>query len=190
MHKHLGKELPHYEERLFDVGLDEDRGEIAGLYDYGGNIVTSMQGIIQLYLPGVAASTHKAVRLAYEKANWGNKTGGSQFRSQFSPSSAGWPSPDKLGLRAGEYLEYNHTGRLGVHVDAESVFTISVSLTDAADYEGGYFHLNSEHVLWKAPRLSSVVFFSEEPHGVTEVTSGDRQVFVVEYWWDDDTPGK
>ena len=83
MHKHLGKELPHYEERLFDVGLDEDRGEIAGLYDYGGNIVTSMQGIIQLYLPGVAASTHKAIRLAYEKANWGNKTGGSQFRSQF-----------------------------------------------------------------------------------------------------------
>ena len=190
MHKHLGKQLPYYEERLFDDGLDEDLGEIAGLYEYGGNIVTSMQGIIQLYLPGVAASTHKAVRLAYEKANWGNKTGGSQFRSQFSPSSAGWPSPDKLGLHAVEYLEYNHTGRLGVHVDDESVFTISVSLTDAADYEGGYFRLDSEDVLWKAPRLSSVVFFSEEYHGVTEVTSGDRQVFVVEYWWDDDAPGK
>jgi len=152
--------------------------------------VTYVQGIIQLYLPGVAASTHKAIRLAYEKANWRDKDGGSKYRSEHSPSETGWPDPDSLGVRTGEHLMYNHTGRLGTHADTKSVYTISVALTDAANYEGGHFRLTSDQVLWKAARLSSVVFFSEEAHGVTQVTSGDREVFVVEYWVDDDAPGK
>lgn len=190
MHEHLGKELPHYEERPFVDGFDESSEEVPGLYEFGGNILTSVQGMVQLYLPGVAASTHKAIRLAYENANWRDKDGGSKYRYQNSPTETGWPDPDRLGLRAVEHLKYNNTGRLGTHSDTESVYTISVALTDAANYEGGHFRLGSDQVLWKAPRLSSVVFFSEEPHGVTQVTGGDRQVFVVEFWLDDDAPGK
>ena len=38
------------------------------------------------------------------------------------------------------------------------------------------------------PKLSAVVFFSEKLHGVTPITEGERNVFVVELWDNDDLP--
>jgi predicted 2-oxoglutarate/Fe(II)-dependent dioxygenase YbiX len=130
--------------------------------------------MIQKYLPGVASSVVRAIQRAYEQSDWNARMG--------------LASPTELGLRSAEFLVYNKTGRLGTHVDRDSIFTISVALSDGNDYEGGYFHLYSDQALFKVPRLSAVVFFSESDHGITPVDSGNRQVFVVELWKDDDTP--
>lgn len=171
MHIYLPKEIPFYEINLINPGNVE--GENLGLYGYGGNTITLIQGMLQLYLPSVTASVHRALRLAYKKANWG---------------VYGWPDPDQLGLHTAEYMEYSHNGRIGTHTDTDSVYTISVALSNEKDYHGGYFRLESDEVLFKAPRLSSVVFFSDALHGVTEVVGGDRRVLVMEYWVEDDCP--
>lgn len=134
-------------------------------------LVVIFKGMIQKYLPGVASSVVNAIQRTYEQSDW---------------NEMGLSSPNELGLRSAEFLAYNKTGRLGIHVDKDSIFTISVSLSD--DYEGGYFHLYSEQALFKVPRLSAVVFFSERDHGITPVDGGNRQVFVVEMWEDDDAP--
>lgn len=46
----------------------------------------------------------------------------------------------------------------------------------------------TREALFKLPRRSAVVFFSETLHGVTDVLSGERTVFVMELWEDDDVP--
>jgi hypothetical protein len=131
------------------------------------------KGMIQKYLPGAASSIVHAIQKTFEQSDWN--------KMDISP-------PNELGLRSAEFLAYNKTGRLGVHVDKDSIYTISVSLSNGNDYEGGYFHLYSEQALFKVPRLSALVFFSETNHGITPVDGGNRQVFVVEMWEDDDTP--
>lgn len=91
-------------------------------------------------------------------------------------------------MRTAEYLSYRTTGKLGHHVDSGSIFSISVALSNVDDYAGGYFHLLTEDALFKVPRLSAIVFFSESSHAITQITSGERKVFVVELWEDEDTP--
>jgi hypothetical protein len=68
------------------------------------------------------------------------------------------------------------------------VFSISIAMSEKDDYEGGYFHLQTDHALFKVDRRSAIVFFSETDHSITEIVNGQRQVFVVEVWQDDDAP--
>ena len=94
----------------------------------------------------------------------------------------GLPHPMTMGLRTAEFLEYHTTGRLGQHVDEDSIYTISVALSDPEDYQGGYFQLSPQDVLFKMPRLSGIVFFGETLHGITPITTGRRHAFVMELW--------
>ena len=94
----------------------------------------------------------------------------------------GLPHPMTMGLRTAEFLEYHTTGRLGQHRDENSIYTISVALSDPEDYKGGYFQLSPQDVLFKMPRLSGIVFFGETLHGITPITAGRRRVFVMELW--------
>ena len=55
-------------------------------------------------------------------------------------------------------------------------------------HTGGYFQLITGEALFKVPRRSAIVFFGESLHGVTEIQSGERSVFVTEYWEEEDAP--
>jgi hypothetical protein len=136
-------------------------------------IILSLLGMVQKYLPGVASSMLRAIHVAYEQVEW---------------SGLSIPDPYQLGLRTAEFLQYKKTGRLGLHQDSESILSISVALSHEDDYEGGFFHLQSENVLFKVPRLGAMVFFSESDHGISPIHGGDRKTFVMELWDEDDVP--
>jgi hypothetical protein len=170
MHKYLPQEDPWWDYREF--GHDNENEVV------GGNEVTFVQGMIQIFVPGIAATLYRNFRMAYEEGNWG----------QHGFLNLGYPPPNSLGIRTAEGLEYRDSGRLGTHADSESIFTISIALSEEHSFEGGHFRLDSEHALFKLPRLGAVSFFAESFHGVTKVTGGDRSIFVVEIWESDDTP--
>jgi hypothetical protein len=167
----LPKDLPFYEVRAF--GSDESDPDHGMYKTKGGNFCSFLQGLLQLYLPGVAATIYNVVDAAYEEANW---------------EEMGFPSPYELGLRTTEYLSYKQSGSLGLHEDGGSVFSVSVALSEEEDYSGGYFQLKTGDALFRVPRRSAVVFFSEAEHGITEITHGERRVFVAELWEEDDAP--
>lgn len=75
-----------------------------------------------------------------------------------------------------------------MHVDLETVYTMSVALSNYDSYEGGYFRLATKEALFKVPRRSAVVFFGESAHGITDISKGERKVYAVELWEDDDVP--
>lgn len=185
MQEHLPRSMPFYQERPFG---EDTSAETYGLYQAGGgNHVHYLAGIMAHYLPGVVNSIYTAMTLAYEYAEWGEGSTFATGKRMFIGGS-GFPTPTRLGLRTAEYLEYHTTGRLGQHADAESVFTISIAMTDPEDYQGGEFQLQSDAVRFKVPRLSAVVFFSEAIHGITPITAGERRVFVTELWDYDSVP--
>ena len=166
----LPNRLPFYEVREF--GKESD--EAYGMYkEMGGNYVTYLQGLLQQYLPGAAAAIYHAVQTAYYDADW---------------AELGFPPPEELGVRTAEYLAYKRSGKLGHHKDSGSVFSISIALSETDEYSGGYFQLETADALFKVPRGSAIVFFSESDHSITEITGGERKVFVVELWEDQDAP--
>jgi len=172
IHEILPMEMPFFEERPF--GDEEEVAQGNGVYDVsGGNYCTFIAGFVQMYLPGVASSIYRAVETAYDVVKWEDK---------------GYTHPTDLGLRTSEFLEYKKTGHLGRHVDGGSIFTISIMMSEADEYEGGYFHLDTEQALFKLPRLSGIVFISEDMHGITPILSGERKVFVTELWEEEDVP--
>lgn len=67
-------------------------------------------------------------------------------------------------------------------------FSISIAMSDVEDYSGGCIHLQTDDALFKVPRRSAIVFLSESSHAITNILSGERKVFVVELWEDEDTP--
>eukprot|EP00977_Amphora_coffeiformis_P012231 scaffold3028_cov174-Amphora_coffeaeformis.AAC.3 len=168
--KLLPNEMPWFEVREFG----DEESEKYGIYNVqGGNFVTYLQGLLQQYLPGVAASIYHAIQIVYEEADW---------------NEAGIPAPEELGIRTAEYLHYKKTGQLGSHADTGSIFSISIAMSDINDYTGGYFQLATKDALFKVPRRSAMIFFSESDHSITQITDGERKVFVVELWEEQDVP--
>ena len=198
MREHLPKAMPFYQERPFGEDVN---AETYGLYkDGGGNHVMYLAGLLQRYLPGIAHSLYTAISMAYDYAGWRHEAPGfaarnhpdllddADYYDEDTDRVGGLPHPMTMGLRTAEYLEYRTTGRLGQHADGESVYTISVAMSNPEDYEGGYFQLLSDSVKFKVPRLTGVVFFSEASHGITPITAGQRRVFVMELWPLDPVP--
>jgi len=193
-----GNDKRFYEAREF--GEDESAPTFGMYNKEGGNYCTFLNGLLQIYLPGVAASTSRVLQKAFNDSNW------AETRDK--------PSPDTLGIHSAEFLKYRTTGKLGLHSDDESVYTISIALSKFGDYEGkacfehrevwksgessnhdlqhthtgGYFQLFTGEALFKVPRRSAIVFFGESLHGVTEIQRGERSVFVAEYWDEEDAP--
>jgi hypothetical protein len=158
MNEHLPGGMPFFEQR--GHGDEVNRG-------------TLLTGLIQRYLPGVVASITAAAQNAYAQSDW---------------SDLDLPAPIELGIRSAQMLEYRKTGRLGLPYDRDSLFTVSVALSDEDDYMGGYFTLQSDHALFKVARRSAIVFFSETSNTITPVTGGVRKSLEVEFWEDDDVP--
>jgi hypothetical protein len=97
--------VPHfYEHRVFESD--------------GGNDVTFMNIILQLFLPQIAATLQQTAELAYEEAQW---------------QAAGYPPPGTLGLRTTEYLSYRDFKFLGEHPDGGSIYTILFALGHPKD---------------------------------------------------------
>jgi hypothetical protein len=164
-HEFLPETLPWFDDR--SIG-EQDK------YDaFGGHEVHFVQGLIQLFLPGVAASIYRAFMASFEEADW---------------TEPGYPVPSALGMRTAEALHYKTAGQLGTHIDTDSVYAISIALSDEDDYHGGLFRLTSDYGLFKVPRLGAMVYFADAQHGVTQITFGKRNVFVAELWENDDVP--
>ena len=161
-----------YEAREFG---DDETAESHGMFNEdGGNYVTFLNGLVQIYLPGVAATTANVVQKAYDESNWG-------IRREM-------PSPSELGVHSAEFLQYRTNGKLSLHSDDDTVYSVSIALSKFDAYEGGYFQLMTGEALFKVPRRSAIVFFGESLHGVTEIKRGERKVFVVELWDEQDAP--
>ena len=179
----LPHELPFYQERPFG---NEEVDEEYGLYkDMGGNHVTFLAGLVQRYLPGIVHALYHAIDLAHAHAAWNaGTTFDERVRTRPNMYRGEWamPHPSTLGLRTAELLDYHTTGRLGLHVDSESLYTVSIALSDPDEYEGGAFTLKSSSVQFKVPQYSAVVFYSEASHGITPITAGQRRVLVTELW--------
>ena len=107
MKDHLPDGMPFFEQR--GEGDEANRG-------------TLLTGMMQKYLPGVAASITAAAQDAYAQSDW---------------SDLELPAPIELGIRSAQLLEYRKTGRLGLQYDRDSLFTVSVALSDDNDCIGG-----------------------------------------------------
>ena len=171
--------------------LDPQRHEYRPFHeDGGGNTVTFLSTLLQMFLPGIASQVYSLAHLAQEEAKWPEP--GFEKNGEEDPLIAYDPrAPDfgSLGLRTTEYLSYEGDGQLGLHTDSGSIYTVLVALADPEDYDGGEFEIywdkreDSGHKRsFKPEKLSAVVFLSEELHGVTHIVSGKRKTFANELW--------
>ena len=92
-----------------------------------------------------------------------------------------------LALRCAEHHTVLHRGGLPIqrHYDHGSLITMDIMLSDTAAFEGGTFRtLEPDGSLLARPfeRGDLNVFLSHKFHCVDPVTSGERQVFVCEWW--------
>ena len=131
----------------------------------GAHECVYLVGLLQRFVPGVCAALSKGVRVAFPHQ-----------------------SDHLLGIRTAEYLRYEQHNKVGWHEDTGSTLTISLSLTNASDYEGGEFRIKDLGRGFKVDRGSAIVFDSTATHAVSDMTEGHRRVLVVEYWDDDDAP--
>lgn len=163
-----GKYFPsRFDERVF-----EDSG--------GGNEVTFINILLQLFLPDLALSMDYVTKMAYDHAEWG------------SSKQTNLPEPSTCGLRTSEYLDYGKFKGLGGHRDTGSLYTVLFALSNPKMYKGGEYYIrprDEKQVYYIKPRQYSViVFLSETYHGVTDIESGVREMFTNEYWEFDDPP--
>jgi hypothetical protein len=87
----------------------------------GGNEVTFLNIILQLFLPHVADTLQRTAELAFREAQW---------------QAAGYPSPGTLGLRTTEYLSYSGFKCLGEHADSGSIYTILFAIAHPKEVSG------------------------------------------------------
>jgi len=92
-----------------------------------------------------------------------------------------------LSLRCAEFHTVRTAGGLPKqkHYDAGSLITMDLMLSSADEFEGGTFQTleaNGELQAQPFERGDLLVFLSHKYHCVTPVTSGTRQVLVMELW--------
>ena len=126
-------------------------------------------------------------------------------------NAAGWrPHPKHLGFRCIEVLEYHTSGKITMHDDEDSTYTMVIMLGQPENFAGGDFvyeprampppkYISSlrDTTLAKSasegprtvalqrvsyPHGGGILFDSTIIHGVTPVTKGVRWVLVVELW--------
>lgn len=164
----------------------------------GGNEVTFMNTLLQLFLPDVTRAVYETAQLAYEHAGWGQKKVASSDHEEANKDSSAntnipdyFPPVQECGLRTTEYLNYKGYENLGEHDDAGSMYTVLFALSAPTDYEGGNYFLRDGtsmdvHTV-RPEQYSAIVFLSEQYHGVTSL-KGDRRMFTNELWKYDDPP--
>ncbi|KAL7552425.1 hypothetical protein ACHAWF_015662 [Thalassiosira exigua] len=158
-----------FEHREFHGGVN---GE-----EIGGNEVTFINILLQIFLPRVAAAIQRTAQIAAQEASW--------------TPEYGFPDPSTLGLRTSEHLSYKGFKNLGSHSDTGSIYTVLFALSDSKHYEGGEFYIrgsNGRPYFIKLKQHSAIVFLSEYTHGVTDIGTGHRRTFANELWVHEDTP--
>ena len=142
-------QMPFYQEQAFG---EDETAPAYGLYQaQGGNHVHILAGLMQRYLPGVVHSLYRAFEADYTHAEWGHSRTFGRHKNMYhhppekegsttnrtTTTTTALPHPTTLGIRTMEYLQYQTLGRLGHHPDGESLFTMSLALSDPDSYEGG-----------------------------------------------------
>lgn len=161
----------------------------------GGNDVTFLHVILQIFLPSVAETIQRTAELAYETANWKQHPMTSRSRSIDQDEDALLPPPGECGLRTTELLSYKGFKHLGEHGDGGSTYTVVFSFSDPKTFQGGEYFLHihnnkqNEYFYLKPRQYSAIVFLSNESHGVTDIAgNGVREMFANELWVHDDPP--
>lgn len=140
----------------------------------GGNDVTFVNEFIQAVIPDLMDHILNSIASATEKFGW-------------------LPHPFHLGIRCTEILEYNGAGsELLWHIDNDSIYTISIVLSDPSDVTGGNFLIyddsiptveaTSKSIEISPPRFGGLIFDSETFHAVSKIANGTRMVLVLELW--------
>jgi len=175
------KDLASCTRQYFPPRFDERAFEDSG----GGNDVTFINILLQLFLPDVATSMDYVTKMAYDHAEWG------RLRTLTLPKL---PEPSTCGLRTSEYLDYGKFKGLGGHSDAGSLYTVLFALSNPKMYKGGEYYIRPQddeeqvYYYFKPRQYSVIVFLSDSYHGVTDIESGVREMFTNEYWEFDDPP--
>ena len=175
------KDLASCTRQYFPPRFDERAFEDSG----GGNDVTFINILLQLFLPDVATSMDYVTKMAYDHAEWG------RLRTLTLPNL---PEPSDCGLRTSEYLDYGKFKGLGGHSDAGSLYTVLFALSNPKMYKGGEYYIRPQddeeqvYYYFKPRQYSVIVFLSDTYHGVTDIESGVREMFTNEYWEFDDPP--
>lgn len=171
--------------------FSKERFRHRGFEGGGGNDCTFLNTLLQIFLLGVYENMIRITELAYDTAGWG-----SQLRLR---------PPRSCGVRTSEFLNYDKFKGLGGHDDGGSIYTTIFALSNSQLYEGGEFYIgpppsiaqceNDENDSWydslhyyKPRQYSALVFLSRTYHGVTDITSGTREMFTNELWMYDDAP--
>jgi len=173
------KDLASCTRRYFPTRFDERLFEDSG----GGNDVTFINILLQLFLPDLKISMDYVTKMAYDHTEWGSK-------------QTNLPEPSTCGLRTSEYLDYGKFKGLGGHRDTGSLYTVLFALSDPKMYKGGEYFIRPRVEKMIKPRdyyikprqYSVIVFLSDTYHGVTDIESGVREMFTNEYWEYDDPP--
>ncbi|KOO28058.1 hypothetical protein Ctob_004510 [Chrysochromulina tobinii] len=138
----------------------------------GGNDVTHIHGFAQISIPHLLEHIICSASEATMTARW-------------------FPHPRQLGIRCVESLLYHAGGKLKLHTDSESIYTIVVMLSEpcAGAFTGGDFVIrestdrSSDALLRAAPKKGdAIIFDSNILHGVDTVLLGERRVLVLELW--------
>jgi len=90
-------------------------------------------------------------------------------------------------VRCIEYHIYTPGGSLSnpKHCDLGTVYTIGILLADPSDYEGGIFQtleVDGSMKQYPAKAGDALIWPGHKFHSVTEITKGERRVFVMELW--------
>ena len=97
-----------------------------------------------------------------------------------------WPASRPIYIRCVEFHTYQPGGSLlGDHMDANSILTMSILLSDPASTEGGQFitfTADERPVPHELGCGDALLFFSERLHNVDTVTAGTRHSLVIEMW--------
>jgi len=156
------KDLAFCTRKYFPSRFDERAFDGAG----GGNDVTFINILLQLFLPDLAVSMDYVTKMAYDHAEWGSS----------SKQTSNLPEPSTCGLRTSEYLDYGKFKGLGGHSDAGSVYTVLFALSNPKMYKGGEYYIRPQdeeeqvYYYFKPRQYSVVVFLSDTYHGVTVLT--------------------
>jgi len=158
-----------------------------GNYGNGQNAVM-LQLFLESLLPDIFNLIITAAQAAVDAGRWQH--------SIISTGRAG-KVQRVMGIRVIEFLSYNQLGGLGWHRDSDSIYTMSIMLSNPGEFSGGELHVlvpagddvqqGNASVRDIVPAAigaggTAFIFDSEDVHRVTNITSGKRKVLVIEFW--------
>lgn len=168
--------------------------ELGSKKDLGGNCPIHLEALLSIFLPEVTVEMKRTLQLAYDEAEW-DIAALPEGEWEEEPDVFVLPPPRDVGLRCTEILTYTDQFKnMKDHSDGRSnKYTLNYALKGKDEYEGGEFyirHENGEETTYVKPdKYDAIIFLGGNYyHGITEITSGKREMFCSEYWAYPDAP--